>query len=475
MKPFADRVLRWFDAFGRHDLPWQQPRAPYRVWVSEIMLQQTQVSAVIPYFNRFMARFPNIETLASAPMDEVLKHWAGLGYYARARNLHRAANTIVQAHGGVFPQSPADIEGLPGIGPSTAGAIRAQAFGQRAAILDGNVRRLLARHAAVPGWTGQADVQKKLWKIAETLLPEVRLPDYTQALMDLGSTVCRIRNPDCAGCPVRSDCQALAQGRVESLPAPRPKRARQDKSTHLLILINERREFLLCRRPPTGIWGGLWCPPMTEFEPVAASQSCEQTAEDSFDALLRDLGRADCIGTLEGSLPPVQHVFTHFDLQIKPRIAAAKTTLATPDSVDEPASSDWFALEQPARWPALPTPIRKLLDQIRRQSTLPLQINGSSKRPTMTKTVNCIKLGKPAEALDRAPYPGPLGQRILENVSKPAWAEWLQHQTRLINEYRLTLSDAKARKFLAEEMEKYFFGGGELAQTSYVPPKNALD
>ncbi|MGH8446294.1 MAG: A/G-specific adenine glycosylase, partial [Solimonas sp.] len=255
MKPFAERLLAWFDVHGRHDLPWQHPRTPYRVWLSEIMLQQTQVATVIPYFARFLERFPDLRNLAAAPQDDVLALWAGLGYYARARNLHRCAQALVAEHGGEFPRNIEAVAELPGIGRSTAGAILAQAHGDRHAILDGNVRRVLARHAAIPGWPGQPTVQKQLWREAEARLPHERLADYTQALMDLGASVCTSRNPKCLLCPLAGDCQARIAGTVAQYPGAKPSRERPTREATLLLVEDAQGRLLLERRPPTGLWG----------------------------------------------------------------------------------------------------------------------------------------------------------------------------------------------------------------------------
>lgn len=450
---FAARLLRWFAQHGRHGLPWQQPREAYRVWISEVMLQQTQVSTVIPYFERFMAHFPDAATLAAAPIDEVLRHWAGLGYYARARNLHRAAQLVVEQHDGEFPRDFEAVSALPGIGRSTAGAILAQACGQRHAILDGNVRRVLARHGGIEGWPGQPRVQAQMWRLAEARLPTTRLADYTQAIMDLGNVICRARAPLCAACPVAVDCVARREDRVQTLPSPKPRRARPKRVAQVLLLTDVAGRVLIERRPPAGIWGGLWCPPLSE------------AGESWVDAAQR-LGHLALDGIL---LDPIHHAFTHFDLELVPvRLRAHPWTSA----VREPDGRAWIKLDRPQDWPGLPAPIRKLLERLHPQ--LPLQSTQSKiASPPMSRIVHCIKLDKEAEGLDRPPYPGALGQRLFESASKEAWQLWLAHQTRLINEYRLALSDASARKFLAAEMEKYFFGGGELAQTSYTPPKNA--
>ncbi|NND58568.1 MAG: A/G-specific adenine glycosylase, partial [Xanthomonadales bacterium] len=264
LSPFSSRLLNWWDRHGRKDLPWQHPRTPYRVWVSEIMLQQTQVTTVIPYFERWMKRFPYIRLLAAASQDEVLSLWSGLGYYARARNLHKAAVLCVEQFDGALPGSAEDLVNLPGIGLSTANAIVSQSTDRPAAVLDGNVRRVLARHAAVEGWTGKAAVQKTLWQEAEARLPAKRGADYTQAVMDLGSLLCRRTNPDCERCPVNADCQARQQGRQLDLPSPKPATKVSDRVLSMMILQDEQERILLHKRPPAGIWGGLWCLPEGE-------------------------------------------------------------------------------------------------------------------------------------------------------------------------------------------------------------------
>jgi A/G-specific adenine glycosylase len=332
---FAKRLLKWHARHGRHDLPWQHPRTPYRVWVAEIMLQQTQVATVIPYYARFLARFPDVARLAAAKLDEVLALWSGLGYYARARNLHRAAREIVARHGGPpapkapaqinFPRDSESVVALPGIGRSTAGAILAQAFGARHAILEGNARRLLARHAGIKGWPGEPRVAAKLWRVAGEHLPRARLADYTQAVMDLGATVCTARNPRCDECPVASDCVARARGIVAQVPAPRPRRERPQRTAQLLLIENARGELLLERRPERGIWGGLWCPPVVEGRRAA--------------------------GTVLERLPAIRHAFTHYDLELRPvRMRASEPRPA----------GDWVKLRALSRY-GLPAPVRKLL------------------------------------------------------------------------------------------------------------------
>ncbi|WP_352890096.1 A/G-specific adenine glycosylase [Sinimarinibacterium thermocellulolyticum] len=342
-RDFAARLLAWFDLHGRRDLPWQKPREPYRVWLSEIMLQQTQVTTVIPYFERFVARFADVNALASASIDEVLALWSGLGYYARARNLHRCARQIVAEHGGEFPRSVDALAALPGIGRSTAGAIAAQAWGTRAAILDGNVRRVLARHRAVDGWPGTPAVHKRLWAIAEALLPETRLADYTQALMDLGATVCRARRPACARCPLAGDCTARQRNDVTRYPAARPRKPRPLRRARLVLAQNPHGELLLERRAPLGIWGGLWCPPLLDDAALGG---------DGTQALLDRAQRIETLGL-------VRHGFTHFDLELQP----LRVELPMPCELAEPERRRWVSLDELATL-GLPAPVRKLLTRL---------------------------------------------------------------------------------------------------------------
>ncbi len=332
---FARRLLNWWHSHGRHDLPWQKSRTPYRVWVAEIMLQQTQVGTVIPYFERFTASFPNLEALARAPTDHVLAHWSGLGYYARARNLHAAANYCLENHGGKLPADADALNALPGIGRSTANAIVAQAHDRRAPILDGNVKRVLARHAGIEGWPGRAAVERALWAIAEARTPYKRAADYTQAIMDLGATVCSPRRPDCCGCPVAADCVARLADRVHELPTARPKRTRPRRDTTLVIIENERGEILLQRRPPTGIWGGLWSLPE------------RQKVDHPFAG--------------DGAEPPnaIVHQFTHFTLDIRFERARIPADFPAGDGDDRRWVKPARALEY-----GLPQPIRRVLEQL---------------------------------------------------------------------------------------------------------------
>jgi len=303
MNPFAERLLDWYRISGRHDLPWQQQSSLYTTWLSEIMLQQTQVATVIPYFERFLQRFPDIKTLAAATLDDVLLYWAGLGYYSRARNLHRAAGIIATQHLGEFPTQYDEVLALPGIGPSTAGAILAQALGQRHAILDGNVKRVLARHRAIEGWSGLAEIEKELWHWAERLTPAKNVADYTQAIMDLGATVCIRGVAKCDACPVGVDCQALALECVTQLPTRKPKKLLPIREKRLLIIQNQQGEYLLEKRPPSGIWGGLWSLPE-----LALEQRVDQSIQDRWN--LRVESFID--------LPVLRHTFSHFHLDITP-------------------------------------------------------------------------------------------------------------------------------------------------------------
>ncbi len=303
MKPFAERLLAWFDAHGRRGLPWQTARTPYRVWVSEIMLQQTRAATVVPYFTRFMEAFPDVEHLAAADLDRVLGYWAGLGYYARGRNLHAAARKVVRDYGGEFPASVEGLMTLPGVGRSTAGAIMALAHGERAPILDGNVKRVLARHEAVEGWPGGAAVLKALWAHAERHTPDARVAEYAQAIMDLGATLCTRMRPRCGECPLAEDCQARIRGLQAVLPTPRPRRDRPRRDARMLVIANAARDVLLERRPPNGIWGGLYSLP-------------ELAVEDGpGDWCRRHLG-VEVREYTAGA--PFKHAFSHFDLMIQP-------------------------------------------------------------------------------------------------------------------------------------------------------------
>ena len=338
---FAERVRRWYARNGRSDLPWQCPATPYRVWVSEIMLQQTRVETVRGYFERFVQRFPDVRALAAAELDEVLGLWAGLGYYARARNLHRAARRIVAEHGGEIPADPQALMALPGIGRSTAGAILSLGRGQCHAILDGNVKRVLARHAGIYGWPGRSAVARALWGVAEQRTPAVGTAEYNQAMMDLGAMVC-LRRPLCGACPVAADCHARLHGETDVIPAPKPKQTLPQREIVALVL--QRRDdaaVLLEKRPPTGIWGGLWSLP--EF---ADEGSLEQW-------IATRLG-----GGAPERLSPIEHAFTHFRLRIHPR----RVHLEAPSSIADGAQRDWHRPDAPLG--GLPAPIKRLVERL---------------------------------------------------------------------------------------------------------------
>lgn len=334
---FAGRLIAWQKTAGRHDLPWQQTRDPYRVWLSEIMLQQTQVATVIPYFERFLARFPTLSDLAEAPLDAVIEHWAGLGYYARARNLHRCAQQLVAVDGEKWPISMDQLSALPGIGRSTAAAIAAFAFGQRAAILDGNVKRVLCRHFGIEGFPGQAAVERELWELAERQLPADDIEAYTQGLMDLGATVCTRSRPRCDVCPLAATCAARLTNRQGELPATRP-RAKLPERRAGFVLISDGQRLLLERRPPHGLWGGLLVPPEGEADAVLASLGL--SAESRRD------------------LAPLKHTFTHFHLTLEPVLCIVK-----PASVLNEPGLQWLDIDTAAK-AGVPTPVRKLIERV---------------------------------------------------------------------------------------------------------------
>jgi A/G-specific adenine glycosylase len=378
VRDFSSCIIEWQLEHGRHDLPWQGADA-YRVWLSEIMLQQTQVATVIPYYRRFVTSFPEVAALAAASEDSVLAHWSGLGYYSRARNLHRAAQLIMQRHDGEFPRAFDAIMDLPGIGRSTAAAISALAFHEPRAILDGNVKRVLARYCAIEGFPGDNKIEALLWRKAEALLPQSYTPRsrhetgglttrrgrssamaresaapadaisaYTQGLMDLGATICTRTRPDCGGCPVRKDCAAYRSGRVLQLPTPRPRKSLPEKRSTFLMLLHGS-DILLEKRPASGIWGSLWCPPQFDDERSALAWCMQRGFAPEKESRLSRVGGIS--GALDGipahrhparceSLPVLTHTFTHFRLQ-------------------------WLGLEEALR-AAIPAPVRRLIEGIMR-------------------------------------------------------------------------------------------------------------
>ena len=342
-------LVTWQRQHGRHDLPWQRERTPYRVWVSEIMLQQTQVTTVIPYFQRFMLRFPDARALADASLDDVLHLWTGLGYYARARNLHRAAQRVRDEFDGEFQYDFADVVSLPGIGRSTAGAILAISRGERHAILDGNVKRVLARVFAVEGSPATRAVQLRLWALAEQCTPAEDVDVYTQAIMDLGATLCARRNPACTVCPLVQHCAAAASGRQHELPAAKDaakarKSRRRDRCVMLLATDCDGR-VLLEQRPPQGIWGGLWSLPQFDDE----------------DAARRSVALSLASACIAADLPPaIQHSFTHFDLEIQPMRVQCTGTSGVMDALPERL---WYNPREPQRV-GLPAPVKTLIEQL---------------------------------------------------------------------------------------------------------------
>ena len=341
---FSAAVLTWFDQLGRKDLPWQQDRTAYRVWVSEIMLQQTQVLTVIPYFESFMARFPHLQALADAPLDDVLAQWSGLGYYARARNLHQAAKNICNEFGGVFPIDFDTVLSLPGIGRSTAGAILSLALNQHHAILDGNVKRVLARVFAVAGWPGASAVAEQLWAHAERVTPQQRVADFNQAMMDLGSGVCTRSKPRCASCPLQAVCRAYADGRKAEYPGKKPKKTIPVRETQMLLLVNETNEVLLQRRPPSGIWGGLLSLPELSIE-EDVSLWCEQ----HLGFAIKEHHR----------WPVVRHTFSHFHLDITPvRASADNHTQRVMEG------TEWVWYNESSALGGLPAPVARLLGRV---------------------------------------------------------------------------------------------------------------
>jgi A/G-specific adenine glycosylase len=494
---FAPRLLAWWDRHGRKDLPWQRQRTPYRVWVAEIMLQQTQVAAVAGYFERFVAAFPDVAALAAAPLDAVLHRWSGLGYYARARNLHRAAR-LLAADGAAEP--PATLEALcalPGIGRSTAGAILACAFGTRAPILDGNVRRVLARHRAVAGAPGERAASALLWALAEALTPHARVGDYTQAIMDLGATVCTRTRPRCDDCPVAADCIARASGRVAELPSVRRRAVLPVRAARMLVVRRPDGGVLLEQRPARGLWGGLWTFP-------------ELAADTAVDTALAHLGvAAGTAGVRE--LPPFEHAFTHFRLTVSPLLVelgaaspvdsgrtacggeaggaddGSQTVVAGDDAdgggpagrppvaavtrsgagAGTVAGADGAPHDRARRWYrpghtriGVARPVSRILTE------LPAM---SSSEPRL---VHCRRLGRLLPGLARPPFPGPRGEAIFAGVSQQAWDEWLALQTMLINEHRLSATDPQARRYLAEQCERFLDNQPTEKPAGFVPRKD---
>lgn len=345
MTLFSEHLLAWYDVHGRKDLPWQQNPTPYEVWLSEIMLQQTQVSTVIPYYLRFTEQFPTVSDLANAVVDDVLSLWTGLGYYARARNLHKAAKYIVEHHDAKLPDNLEQLMALPGIGRSTAGAIMTLGFHQNYPILDGNVKRVLTRFFAIEGWPSKKEIENRLWQEAEQLLPDKRIANYIQAQMDLGATLCTRSKPRCNDCPLQMDCRAYAQGNPSKFPTPKPKKTIPTQSTNWIIVLNDENEVLLTKRPATGIWGGLWTFPEI-IDAATISDYCSTYLSLSADAI--------------SELTPFQHVFSHFKLNIQPFVISTKHVSKV---VNENNTFNWYKIDD-ALTLGLPAPVKTVLTSL---------------------------------------------------------------------------------------------------------------
>ncbi len=347
---FFDKVLTWFDLHGRKNLPWQQDINPYRVWVSEIMLQQTQVKTVIPYFERFMESFPNVQALANADQNDVLKHWSGLGYYARARNMHKAAKMVCGEFAGKFPETLEEMESLSGIGRSTAAAILSISKNQKQAILDGNVKRVLCRVFMVDGWPGKSAVLKQLWQIADELVPDQRNADYTQAMMDLGATLCTRSKPHCDKCPLQKDCLAYLEDKIIDFPHKKPKKTLPERHAIMLLIQNSSNEVFMQKRPPVGIWGGLWCFPQFENRENAIEWLNKNCAYNINEAV---------------EIPTFTHTFSHFKLHIQ----ALKIPYKTPIKLAVMESDDrlWYNINKEFDG-GLAAPVSQLLDLLKKES-----------------------------------------------------------------------------------------------------------
>jgi A/G-specific adenine glycosylase len=352
-KSFSDAVIAWQKTHGRHALPWQNTRDAYRIWVSEIMLQQTQVATVIPYYERFMSRFPDVQSLAAARSEDVMAHWSGLGYYSRARNLHRCAQRVVGEYGGLFPSDPELLADLPGIGRSTAAAISAFAYGTRAAILDGNVKRVFCRVFGIDGYPGEKKVELALWARAESLLPEVDMTAYTQGLMDLGATICVRNTPACQRCPLAGRCIAFSAGRIAELPVRKPKKAVPEKHVSMLVIVHDN-QVLLEQRAGLGIWGGLLSLPQLSDMKAGAPDSTGVDADT--EAAIADFVAPLANMASYRALPSLTHTFTHFKLHIAPFVVQ----ISRRKKVTAQNAYVWHPIDKLENAP-LPAPIKKLL------------------------------------------------------------------------------------------------------------------
>ncbi|MET1256873.1 A/G-specific adenine glycosylase [Aliikangiella maris] len=342
---FAAKILAFYQTHGRKDLPWQKNPTAYRVWVSEVMLQQTQVKTVIPYYQKFMRSFPTIKALANAPLDDVLHHWQGLGYYSRARNLHQCAQKVMTEFNGRFPKTLAQMESLPGIGRSTAGAILSLAMNRPTPILDGNVKRVLARVFMVDGWYGQSAVNKHLWDLTSRYTPQENTANFNQAMMDLGASFCSRSKPQCEQCPLAIDCLAYIHGKTAEYPHKKPKKTIPTKQAKMYLQINPRQQVLLVKRPPTGIWGGLWTLP--QFSQPSSIDSVKPQSDDTM---------------CENLIDEIKHTFTHFHLHAQvytaPKVPTGQS--ANGWTIEETSQQKWHNINELKRL-ALPTPIKKFL------------------------------------------------------------------------------------------------------------------
>lgn len=428
---FSDLVLEWFEKHGRDNFPWQKNITPYRVWVSEIMLQQTQVSTVLKYYDRFLSYAPTVKSLAMLSGNEVLYLWNGLGYYQRAINLHKAAKIVCQAYDSELPRNIALLTGLPGIGLSTAGAIASISMNLRSPILDCNAKRVLARYTAQKGYPGHSKTSKALWDTAERFTPRRRFNEYTQAIMDIGSIVCTRSNPKCSYCPLETRCKARKLERQTDYPESKPRRNSPQKSTRMYVIVNEKSHILLTRRPSYGIWGGLWS--FLETENISSLEN----------ALERPYNTVFC-----GKISDSVHIFSHFKLNIEiwtiGIIQKENLMLSAEDHI-------WYDLRTEINI-ALAAPTKKIVEEIRffyQETELYKEYNMSK------RVITCRKYKKKMQGLSSLPFPGELGHEIFQNISAKAWEEWKDHQVLLINEKQLNMTSNQDRIYLQNEMKKF--------------------
>ncbi len=359
---FSSAIIAWYDKYGRKTLPWQTLHDPYATWLSEIMLQQTQVATVIPYFERFITRFPTVTDLAKAELDEALHLWTGLGYYARARNLHKAAQHMVTHHHGEFPHTLEDAMALPGVGRSTAGAVLSLSRQQHHPILDGNVKRTLSRHYAIEGWPGKREIDKKLWEIAEKNTPKRGVEKYNQAMMDMGAMICTRNKPKCSLCPVSKTCQAFALNRQTDFPTKKPKKTLPEKRTCFLVF-QHGTHIWLEQRPATGLWGGLWCFPET----------CQDNYPQAIFDILDERKQGKTTPSDTCALIAFRHTFSHYHLDILPILISVEdqnTSHKNPPIIRD-NNGTWYDLTQPTKI-GLAAPTKKILDAVKNNAFEPL-------------------------------------------------------------------------------------------------------